>query len=168
MDTSWVDEYAEHEEKYGKFYKEENEICNIRFMYLNQENEIIFVSEDKLDLDEGRVPSQTLMKRIEEKRERYNERYMIYDIFFYNITTNSEDLIRFKDRALYKNYLHKSDVFQEITFKPTISMFKDLNEIIVLLKKKPYEFTRKNKSRKMKQSVTQSNSKTSNNRTKKT
>ena len=161
MDTSWIDEYTQHEEKYGKFYNEENEVCKIRFIYLNQECEIIAMSEDKIDLDEGKVPSETLLKEIEGKRQRYNERYLIKDIAFYNITTDSDELVRFKEKALYQNYLHKGDIFEEIEFKPTISMFKDLNEIIVLLQKKPHPFSRRNKSRKF-------NHKTAKNRTKKT
>jgi hypothetical protein len=168
MDTSWIDEYTEHEKKYGKFYNEENEICKVRFIYLNQECEIIAISEDKLDLDEGRVVSNTLMKQIEEKRCRYNERYVIKDISFYNITTESDELVRFKEKALYQNYLHKGDIFDEIEFKPSISMFKDLNEIIVLLQKKPHEFMRKNKSRKATKNRKIKHPKSSNKRTKKT
>lgn len=149
MDTSWIDEYIEHEDKYGKFYKEENETCNMQFIYLNDENEIMFVCKDKVILEDNTLKSSVLMPMIERRREKYNERYKIHDIFFYNITTDSEELVRFKERVLYKNYLKTTEIMEDIVVEPSISMFKDLNEIIIIFKKKSCMYSsRHNKTRK--------------------
>lgn len=148
MDTSWINEYEEHEEKYGKFYKEENETCEIKFIYLNEDNEIMFVTSEQIILEDNKLKNGDFLQLVERKREKYKERFRIFDILIYNITVDSDDLIRFKERALYKNYLKQKDIFEEITVEPTITMFQELNEVIVLLKRKASTFSSQNKTRK--------------------
>ena len=61
LDDSWIKEIEEEEKDYNSFYKEENEMIKVVYIYINKENKIYYVKKENLVLEDKRIDKTKLI-----------------------------------------------------------------------------------------------------------
>lgn len=143
LNTEWIDKFENIDDMYSMFYKDNNEIINTTFVFINKSNEIERVKNEKYILPEkNRIPESSLMNLIMTNKPK---KYSFYFMLKYNITIEPEDIKYIT--SLSREYLTYLDKVQDICFERTITMFQDLNELTIFFIEKSQK---KNKTSKLK------------------
>lgn len=148
LDESWIIEFEKNDEKYKPFYKENIEQVNIRCMYINKENCVEYMTKETIRLNNPNILSRDeiifLIKNNKKNTKINTNQYTLLSLLKYNIDLEPINLNTFlKQPADKMNYLSIVKSIESIYLSPTIQMFHDLNEIIILF----YETIPSNKNK---------------------
>jgi hypothetical protein len=155
------DEWIKKFEDFNDFYTDDVYFTNLNFIYVNQENEIEKVKEEKFLLSTPNVVTkEDLIQIIKSNVFMENKKYFLLTLLKVNIDLEPQDIQYFlKDKSIQnenfsQTFLKENNDMEEIVFKKTINMFQDLNDIFIILKEREktetkvanssYRFTRKN------------------------
>uniref|UniRef100_A0A6C0IRZ2 Uncharacterized protein n=1 Tax=viral metagenome TaxID=1070528 RepID=A0A6C0IRZ2_9ZZZZ len=146
LDTNWIDEFNKLDNEYKSYYKEELSFVKIHSIYVNSENEIEKLIEEKLLLKvAGFVSKNDVLGIIKKNMVSNNTKYKLLSILKFNIdldpyylkqflrytkTTDSSkkgDLVNIGNQFLYSN-----KNIDDIIFEKSISMFHDINDLIFI------------------------------------
>ena len=92
LDDSWIKEIEEEEKDYNSFYKEENEMIKVVYIYINKENKIYYVKKENLVLDDKRIDKTKLIFLLKKNKTYNNKNHKLISILQYNIDLSPEDL----------------------------------------------------------------------------
>ena len=138
LDSSWLEEFENLEKVYKDFYKESVTFTKLRSIYINRSNEIEKVLEEKILLkNKGILTKEELISIIKHNAFSNQIRYSLLSILKFNINLephNIKNFLKHKDKSLNwgQQFLHSIKNIDSILFEKTISMFHDLNEIIIV------------------------------------
>lgn len=137
LDSDWINEFDEIDTSYTKFYKEPNDFIAIKYVYLNKNNMIEHVKQEKSILRPPNILSYNALMdliRINEDKTCYQFDF----ILIYNLTVEPNDVKYITYKNDHQTYIRESRKVDSIKIENTISMFQDLNEIIIFyIRKKP-------------------------------
>lgn len=161
LDTSWINEFDAIDNDYKSYYSEPLEFINMNCIYLNAENEIINVHEEKvifinkgvLCRDEivGLIKRNSIIDIDINKRDKYS----LMSILVFNINIEPENLKTFfknnkendkykkKDTCIGSQFLNSIKTIDTIVFDKSISMFHDINNLYLVFAKKSDNFKKK-------------------------
>jgi hypothetical protein len=165
IDSSWLEEFENLDKEYKDYYTEELVTIKIHCIYINKNNEIERVIEDKIILKTpGLLSKEEIVSIIKHGSICNQVKYSLLYILKYNINLDPIYLKTFlKNKASLKDigspFLKSVKNIDAIKFDKCISMFHDLNDLFII-------FYDKNKD-KDKDKLTNGLDPTSNNRTKK-
>jgi len=140
LDDEWIKKFEKEDKPYEDFYKEDIFFIYVHFVYINQNNEIEKIKEEKFFLS---IPNYITMEEIQnllkKKMVLNNTRYSIMSLLKYNFHIDSEEVNQYistqkQDNSLYLTTVKNVD---KIHFEKTIEMFQDLNELFFILYEKP-------------------------------
>jgi len=115
---------------------------NLKIIYISKNNEIEKIKNESLLLSSPNYISREQMLGILKNNSIDNERrYTLLSILKYIITLEPEDIKTFLNTPEGFSFLHLTKNIDAIHFEKTISMFQDLNELILIF----YENTNTNK-----------------------
>lgn len=139
IDTSWLDEFEKTEKDYKMFYAEDLSFIKVHYIYINDKNEIETIREDKLLFKTlGLLTKEDLMNIIKHNSVLNSYKYSLLSILNFNINIEPLYLKNFlKNKQLDGNpFLHSISI-DSIKFEKSITFFHDINELIILFRKKP-------------------------------
>jgi len=134
LNTDWIEKFENIDDMYAMFYKDDNEVINVSFVFVNKCNEIERVKKEQYILPKkNKIPSESLMDLIMTNKPT---NYSLYLMLKYNITIEPEDIRYVATHS--RDYLTQINKIQDVYFERTITMFQDLNELtIFFIEKSP-------------------------------
>lgn len=147
-DVMWAKEYIDESNKYSEFYKDDVEVIEIYYIYINETNEISHTLKSKHIIQDNKITRDELVFLVDKNKLRDFKYSMMLK---YNFDIEPHDLIENNDNTNYSEYLHEMTYLEDIHWNRTISMMSDLNTLYILYNKKQRDETNnkaKNKTRK--------------------
>lgn len=141
LDDDWIIKFENTDNLYKDFYKDNLYYIPIKYLYINQNNEIEKIIQESFLLTTPNYISREEILKILKITSIYDSKsYSLLSILKYNITMDFDDITNFvylleKDNK-FLNIVKNIDA---IPFEKTISMFHDLNELIFIFYEKTIE-----------------------------
>jgi len=135
LDISWLSDFENTDNLYKDYYVDDVYYVNVNFIYINKENEI---EKTKSEIFYMKTPNylhrEEILGIIKKNSIDNNIRYSILAMIKYNVTLEPNDIPFFiKNESTYQtDFFSSVTKFDTISFKKTIPMFQDLNEVIIL------------------------------------
>jgi hypothetical protein len=149
LDISWMDNFFKSDEEYKIYYSEDISFIKIHYIYINIEGEIEKVKEEKLLLKtNGIIQKEELLNLIKSNLFSGKFKYSLMSIIKFNINIEPlhlRNFLRNKTPNIGTQFLQPIKNIDTIKFDKSISMFHDINELIILfnIKNKPSIYTKK-------------------------
>ncbi len=142
LNDDWIKEFKKIDKDYQDYYLDNLIILKISYVYIDKNNDIVKVKNDKIVLNEYNVLSkEELIKILKRNTINDNIKYTLLSILKYNIDLEPNEIKNFinecemniDDNYLdIERFLKPITFFDNIIFKKSISMFQDLNELIIV------------------------------------
>lgn len=138
LDMSWIEDFEKMDNEYKDYYSEDISFIMVHLIYLNEYKEIIKVKEDKILLKtHGIISKEELMTIIKQNSYLNHNKYSLTSILKFNLNLDPENLktfIKNHDPHIGNSFLQCVKNIDSIKFDKTISMFQDLNDLIIIYK----------------------------------
>lgn len=145
LDTSWIQEFDKIENEYKNYYCEPLEFINLNCIYLNKENEITYIHEEKVIFKtSGYLSREEVLGLIKRRSFFHNVKHSLLSILVFNINIEPENLKTFLRMDKNKNrnnqigspFLKSIKNIDSITFDKSISLFHDINNLFFIFYEK--------------------------------
>jgi hypothetical protein len=141
LNDEWINNFEKTDKLYQDFYKDDLYYVNLKFVYVNRENEIEKINQESfLMSNPNYISREEIIQILKNSAIDNNKRYSLLSILKYNITLDADDI---KNFLLYsseeRNYLNIVKNIDAISFEKSISMFHDLNDLIFIFYEKTNE-----------------------------
>jgi hypothetical protein len=131
VDTSWMDNFEKGDVKYAPFYLNDVLSINIVCLYIDNENQIETYKEHIfLFREKNKLSKEELLGILKQNSFLHNKKYSLLSMFKYNISLQPEEVSRFLTRD--ESFVSVVKNIDDIGWNKTISMFHDLNQLIIL------------------------------------
>ena len=132
LDMSWILNFENTDKEYKSFYKDDLSRINIHFIYVNTSNEIQRVKKCFFSLKPLNCLTKENIINILKKNSIVNNiRYKLQSILQYNIDIDPQNLsMILKNNPI--NFLNIIKNIDDITWKKTIKIFQDLNDLFFI------------------------------------
>jgi len=135
LDSKWIEDFKNHDKNYESFYTEDINHIHFHCIYVNQNNDIEKIKEEKLLMKTPNYISRDEMIGILKKNSIINnKRYIVLSIVKYNINLEPSDINFFLKpcKRLDSTFLTSVTNIDAIPLEKSISMFQDLNDIFII------------------------------------
>ena len=135
LDSKWIDDFELQDKKYESFYTEDITHIHFHCIYVNRNNDIEKIKEEKLLMKTPNYISRDEMIGILKKNSIINnKRYIVLSIVKYNINLEPSDIQFFlkPSKNLDSTFLTSVKNIDAIPLERSISMFQDLNDIFII------------------------------------
>jgi hypothetical protein len=135
LDSKWIDDFEIQDKKYESFYTEDINHIHFHCIYVNRNNDIEKIKEEKLLMKTPNYISRDEMIGILKKNSIINnKRYIVLSIVKYNINLEPSDIQFFlkPSKNLDSTFLTSVKNIDAIPLERSISMFQDLNDIFII------------------------------------
>lgn len=143
LDSNWIEEFDKLDNEYKSYYKEDLTFIKIHSIYVNSNNEIEKLIEEKLFLKMANIVSKNdVLGIIKKNMVSNNIKYKLLSILKFNIDLDPYYLKQFlRYTNSYKKgelvnignqFLHSNKNIDDIIFEKSISMFHDINNLIFI------------------------------------
>ena len=135
LDSKWIEDFELQDKKYESFYTEDINHINFHCIYVNRNNDIEKIKEEKLLMKTPNYISRDEMIGILKKNSIINnKRYLVLSIVKYNINLEPSDIHFFlkPSKNLDSTFLTSVKNIDAIPLERSISMFQDLNDIFII------------------------------------
>ena len=140
LDVSWINEFEKIDNEYNIYYTEEISFIKIHCVYINNNNEIEKITEEKIFLKTpGLLQKEELLGIIKYNLCLNQMRYSLLSILKFNINLEPIHLktfLRNKTTNIGDKFLTSIKNLDTIKFDKSISMFHDINEVIIIFQHK--------------------------------
>ena len=137
LDDEWINEFEKTDRLYQDFYKDDLYYINLRVIYVNRNNEIDKIKHESFLLNNKNSISREEILGILKKNSTDNEtNYTLLSILRYNINLEPDEVKNYLINKVDNDYLSVIKNIDAITFERSISMFHDLNDIILVFYEK--------------------------------
>jgi hypothetical protein len=144
LNDEWINEFDKTDKLYQEFYKDDLYFMNLKFIYINRNNETERIKEESFIMSKPNYISREEILEILKNYAFDNERrYTLISILKYNFVLDTDDIKHFLLSNKDINYLTVVKNIDAITFEKTISMFQDLNDLIFIFYEKSNELKKK-------------------------
>lgn len=138
LDTSWLHEFEKIDKEYTTYYTEDLLFVRVNYVYININQEITNLAENKYFFktpNTNIITREDLIGLIKRNNIVNNKKYSLLSILKYNINIEPQNLktfFRSKNRKIGETYLQSVKHIDSIVFDKTISMFHDLNSLMII------------------------------------
>ena len=140
LDTSWINEFEKADKDYEIFYKENLIYIKVTIIYVNNNNEIDKIKEEKIILKTPNIISkESIIEILKRNSINDNKKYTITTLLKYNIDLDPSDIRSFLLNRDHNNEDENNDEYlsvvkniDDIYWNKTISMFQDLNNLFII------------------------------------
>jgi hypothetical protein len=140
LDTKWIEEFESLDENYKAFYTEDITYIKFHYIYVNKESDIDKMKEETVLLRTPNYISREEIIGILKKHSKNAEKtYMVLSILKYNIDLEPYDINFFLKNTENDNqnlFLKSVTNIDAIPLEKSITMFQDLNDIIIVFYEK--------------------------------
>ena len=142
LDESWITQIEDEEKEYNSFYKEENEVIEMVYIYINNENKIYYVKKENILLENKILDKTKLLFLLKNNKKHNNKNHKLISILQYNIDLSPEELAVYLKNDDDYNFLSIKSSLTELKWDDTINLFKDLNSLHIIY----YEDSKKSRA----------------------
>lgn len=143
LDDEWINNFEKTDKLYEDFYKDDLYYLNLRVIYVNRYNEINKIKQEPLLLTSKNTISQEEILGILKKNSIDNEKlYSLLSILKYNMLLEPDDVKNYLINKNSQNYLSVIKNIDAIKYEKSISMFHDLNDLILIFYEKSQEIVK--------------------------
>ena len=140
LNDDWINNFDKTDKLYQEFYKDDLYYINIKFIYINRNNDIEKINMETYLMSSPNYISREEILQILKKSNINNDRqYTLLSIIKYNITLDADDIKGFLHSNEERNFLKIIKNIDAISFEKTINMFQDLNDLIFIFYEKSKE-----------------------------
>jgi hypothetical protein len=138
VDSSWIEEFETLDKEYKDYYTEDIAVIKIHFMYVNKQEEIERVFENKLILrTPGIISKEEILGLIKHNMICNEVKYSLLYILKFNINLEPiylKTFIRNKEPLINigNQFIQSIKNIDEIKLEKSISMFHDLNDLLII------------------------------------
>lgn len=140
LDSTWLQEFQNLDNEYKNYYTEELSFIRIHSIYVNKNNEIEKIKEEKILLkNTGILLKEELLSIIKHNSFSNNIKYSLLSILKFNINMEPihlNNFLRNKDKNIGTSFLQSVKNIDSIKFDKSISMFHDINNILIIFHNK--------------------------------
>jgi hypothetical protein len=139
LETDWIDNFEKIDTPYEIFYQEDVNYTSLNSIYIDRNNTIQKIKEEKFFFKENNVITRDELIGILKRNCFHNQnRYTLLSILKYNCNLDPSEVGHFIKTPTSHNYLSVVKNIYDIQFEKTINMFQDLNSIIILFYEKTH------------------------------
>ena len=148
LDEEWINEFEKTDKLFQDFYLDDIYYTDIHFVYINTSNDIEKIKEEHFLLSKPNyISREEVIGLLKRNTIVNNKKYSILSILKCNITLKPEEIKNFLKSSNLTDYLDNFLVpiknIDSITFKKTINMFQDLNDLLFIFYEKSDEELKK-------------------------
>ena len=140
LDTTWLQEFETLNNDYKNYYTEELSFIRVHAIYVNNDNDIEKVREEKFLLKTpGMLLKEELLGIIKHNCFSNGIKYSLLSILKFNINIEPIHLKTFlksKNTNIGSSFLQSIKNIDSIKFEKSISMFHDINDLVIIFHKK--------------------------------
>ncbi len=140
LDDDWINNFETTDKLYKDFYKDDLYYVNLRIIYINRENEIEKLKQESFLMSKPNSISRDEILEILKKNAVDNDkRYSLLSILKYNIVLEPDEIKFYLNNTSREEYLSVIKNIDSVVFNKSISMFHDLNDLILIFYEKSLE-----------------------------
>jgi hypothetical protein len=140
LNDDWLHCFDKVDELYKDFYKDDVYYVDIKILYVNRQNEIEKIKESPFLMSRPNCICREEILEILKKCSLEDDRkYSLLSILRYNILLEPDEVKQYLYNSSDRNYLNIIKNIDAVYFEKTISMFQDLNDIILIFYEKSNE-----------------------------
>lgn len=146
LDTRWIDEV----DKYNDFYVDDIDSISIQYIFLNGDGEIQNIEEEITLLHTPNLlRKEEILFKIKNKLQDV-KKYKLHSMIQFNVSLNEQETIALHndDNIDFDNYIHELVTIEDINWKRTSNLFKDMNCLYFILMEKTVT-TKKSRTKKI-------------------
>jgi hypothetical protein len=144
FDSEWIKDYEEKENEYKKFYKEEVNIIDTIFLYINDDNEIYNVKNLKEYIANSQINYERIIEIIKNYQNNIDIKHKLMGLLNYKIDIDPENIKQLFNYNINPGTLYSIKNINNINFDKTINLLQDLNSLIFIFKVKNTDKNNKN------------------------
>ena len=137
-DDEWIENIEKEDDLYKDFYLEKNDNITLNIIYVNRNNNIEHIKKDKFFLNEQMISKSELLYLLKTKSLYQNHKYSLLSIIQYNIDLLPEDVKDYLSNPEKYNFFKLCKTLDEIKWKDTINLFKDINSLYLIYYEKKH------------------------------
>ena len=134
FDSEWIKDYEEKENEYKKFYKEEVNIIDAIFIYINDDNEIYNVKNFKEYIANSQISYERIIEIIKNYQNNMDNKHKLMALLNYKIDIDPENIKQLFNYNINPGTLYSIKNINNIYFDKTINLLQDLNSLIFIFK----------------------------------
>ena len=142
-DTEWLEKAEKEEAMYDEFYPEEVDVIQIFFMYVNKDNKLISMKNDRLLINNGLLDKYNLSVIIKKNKKHNGLSFEPMSILKYNIDLSPTEIDNYINFANDFNFLSCEKNIQDLKWNESIPLFKDINSLHILYYQVDKDYKRK-------------------------
>ena len=134
LDISWINEFEKVDKDYASFYLEDLNYIKVTILYINNSNEIEKIKEEKILMAKpNSISREEIIGILKRNNTKDDKTFTIMTMLKYNLDLEPTDVRNFLlNNANESEYLSVIKDVDEIYLNRTISMFQDLNNLIII------------------------------------
>ena len=136
LDTEWIKDFEEKENDYKKFYKEEVNIIDLIFIYINDDNEIYNVKNFKEYIANSQINYERIIEIIKNYQNNMDIKHKLIGLLNYKLDIDVENIKQLLNYNINPGTLYSIKNINNINFDRTINLLQDLNSLIFIFKVK--------------------------------
>ena len=144
FDSEWIKDYEEKENEYKKFYKEEVNIIDVIFVYINHDNEIYNVKNFKEYIANSQINYERIIEIIKNYQNNMDIKHKLMGLLNYKIDIDPENMKQLFNYNINPGTLYSIKNINNINFDKTINLLQDLNSLVFIFKVKNTDKNNKN------------------------
>lgn len=139
LETDFLNDFKNKEKEYFKFYRENVSSITIFLLYVNINNELVYVKKNKKKLTNNTFDENMFFSIIKKNRYFNKKKYIFDSCNQYNFNLLPENVENFVLNENVDNYYFMTTYcsIEEIKFDKTIDFFSELNSLYFLFKEEP-------------------------------
>jgi hypothetical protein len=140
LNDEWINNFEKTDKLYEDYYKDDLYYVNLKFIYLNRENEIEKIKQEPfLMTTPNYILREEILGILKKSINEDNRKYTLMSILRYNFLLEPDDIHFFLKNPEDKEFLTIIKNIDTIQFEKTIHMFHDLNDVIFIFFEKSQE-----------------------------
>jgi len=140
LDTSWLRDFEAMEKDYKSYYTEDLLFIRVNYIYVNSNQDITNIYEEKHLFKKPNILLKEDLIGLIKRNSIVNKiKYSLLSILKYNINIeqyNLKTFFRSKNNNIGNQFLQSIKNINDVVFDKSISMFHDLNSLIIILLEK--------------------------------
>ena len=142
LNDDWINKFEKVDELYKDFYKDNVYFVDLKVVYVNRANEIEKIKQAPFLMSRPNcITREEILEILKTSAMEDNRKYSLLSILRYNILLEPDEIKNYlldtsEDDTNFLNIIKNIDT---IYFEKTISMFQDLNDIILIFYEKSGE-----------------------------
>jgi hypothetical protein len=140
LNDEWINNFEKTDKLYEDYYKDDLYYVNLKFIYLNRENEIEKIKQEPfLMTTKNYILREEILGILKKSMNEDNRKYTLMSILRYNFLLEPDDIHFFLKNPKDNEFLTIIKNIDSIQFEKTIHMFHDLNDLIFIFFEKSQE-----------------------------